>query len=207
MQANPTLRQHKSFGKFLMDNVIIIGIILLAIVVSILICFEKPRVRQYDRLVVNRSIGIRYNGVYTIGSLINISEGGCNIAPFDDKMAPSLEGVKRIALTINGAEIAGTILGYIKQTKSFAIQFDAMSAEDYACLVDFIFSGQDDGYGEMKEKLVASAVLHSLFHNMRRRAEKKKYIKQLSAGKATPQSIEGAPVQTVQIDTKKNGTE
>ena len=36
MQANPTLRQHKSFGKFLMDNVIIIGIILLAIVVSIL---------------------------------------------------------------------------------------------------------------------------------------------------------------------------
>ena len=36
MQANPTLRQQKSFGKFLMDNVIIIGIILLAIVVSIL---------------------------------------------------------------------------------------------------------------------------------------------------------------------------
>ncbi len=179
---------------------------LYAIIVSILLCFEKPRVRQYDRLAVNRSIGIRYNGVYTIGSLINISEGGCNISPFDDKMAPTLEGVKRISLTINGAEISGTILGYIRHTKSFAIQFDPMSAEDYARLVDFIFSGKDEGYGEMKDKFVAGALIRNVYLNLKRDGEKKKYIKQLAEGAASAADVENAPKDTVDISIKKNGT-
>ncbi len=153
---------------------------LYAIIVSILICFEKPRVRQHDRLVVNRSIGIRYDDVYTIGSLVNISEGGCNITPFNDKMAPTLEGNKRIILTMNGAEISGTILGYIKRTHSFTVKFDEMSAQDYAVLVDFIFSGQDDGYGEMKEKSAFHAVMHHVRLNMKRNMERKKYLKQMT---------------------------
>lgn len=175
-----------------------------AIVVSILICFEKPRVRQFDRLEVNRSIGIRYNDYYTIGSLINISEGGCNIAPFDDKLAPSLEGIKKITLTMNGAEVQGKILGYIKHTQSFAIQFDEMDAKTYALLVDFIFSGQDEGYGEMKEKYVLSAMMHHLKQIMRHNAEKRKYLRHLHKQEHSDLG-KGKPKQTVHI--KKNGTE
>lgn len=139
---------------------------LFAIIASILICLEKPRVRRYDRIIMNIDIPISLNHQNGyIGKLNNVSEGGCNISP-KDLINPIDFVEKKIVLDIAGTHILGTILRYIPGKKAFAVQFDEMSKEVYAKLVKFIFSSDTVGFGELKDRSVVKAFVLQLFENI-----------------------------------------
>ena len=151
---------------------------LFAIIVSIGLCFEKPRVREFDRLEVDQAVGLHYGRVHTMGRLINISEGGCNIAPYHVNDAKAMEGLKRVQIQIGGSAIPGRVVKVIPGKQSLAVQFDEMSSETYAELVDFIFSNQQSGYGELSKKSAMASLAGVMMENSRRAQAKRKYQKQ-----------------------------
>ena len=164
---------------------------LFAIVVSIGLCFEKPRVREFDRLEVDQAIGLQYGRVQTMGRLINISEGGCNIAPYHMKDTQAMEGLKRVKIQIGNSIIPGRVVKVIPGKQSLAVQFDEMSSETYADLVDFIFSYQKSGYGELSKKSVFTSLIGVLMESGKRARARRRYGKQ----KTTDQNPAPAPEQ------------
>jgi len=159
---------------------------LYAIIASIIICFEKPRVRKHDRIMMDMDIPIIIDGLsgYT-GKLNNVSEGGCNISPKDLPAPKDFIG-KKITLQIEDVDLDGTILSYISGKNAFAVQFDDVSKETYAKLVRFIFSSKTAGFGTLKERHALAAIVTQFFENIwgnfmkrlyRRRTHRKNIVK------------------------------
>ena len=148
---------------------------LFAIIASIALCLEKPRVRKYDRLTMSIDIPIaldNQNGFS--GRLNNVSEGGCNISP-KNVVDPDTFVDKKIALHITGDILEGTILRYIPGKNAYAVKFDDMTKDTYARLVKFIFSSQNTGFGDLKDRRVLHALVSQFFENIRVRMIKKAY--------------------------------
>ena len=139
---------------------------LVAIVASIGLCFEKPRMRKYDRVVmgINLPITLDGEGSYS-GNLRNLSEGGCNIAPQNvDHPVRYID--KKITVDIGEVKVTGTVLRYIPGKKSYAVKFDDISKDDYAKLVKFIFSHGTVGFGEFRHKFVIKAFFLKMINDI-----------------------------------------
>ena len=130
-----------------------------AIIASLIICFEKPRIRKYDRLTMDIDIPIIIDGQSGYyGKLNNVSEGGCSITP--DSLPNPKDFIGRKILLLTGeVNIIGTILSYLPRKKAYAVQFDDISKSDYAKFVKFVFSNQTTGFGSLKERNAFAAVI------------------------------------------------
>lgn len=156
---------------------------LFALVLSIFICFERPRVRKHDRLSVDRAVDIRVGELAGTGKLINISEGGCNIAP--DFPAQALPKYERqiILLDFGGTKVMGRILSYIPGKKSYAVQFLDMDSGTYARLVQYIFNSRDAGFGTFASKSVVQSLGQRLAESYRASRATKRYRRMLEKQK------------------------
>ncbi|MFZ5973922.1 MAG: glycosyltransferase [Bacillota bacterium] len=148
---------------------------LFALVLSIVICFEKPRVRNHDRLVVSQPVNVRFGNLQCAGKLINISEGGCNVIPqYSTDVLPRYER-EIIRLYLGDTEVMGRILRYIPGKKSYAVQFLDMESDTYARLVQYIFNNQDAGFGRFASKSVMKTLGESIAESVRAHAAKRRY--------------------------------
>ncbi len=149
-----------------------------AIIASLIICFEKPRIRKYDRLTMDIDIPIIIDGQSGFtGKLNNMSEGGCSISP-DNLPNPKDFIGSEILLLTGEVIITGTILNYSSRKKAFAVEFDDISESNYAKFVKFVFSNQTTGFGSLKERhpftAVVSKFLRGILVTMIRRVRNKK---------------------------------
>jgi len=166
----PTIIVYVLNGVWLLYN-------LYAIIASVAICYEKPRVRKYDRLAVEADISITIDGIggYT-GKINNISEGGCNISPQGLKSPLDFVG-KQMVLQIEGMEIEGKILNYIERKNAFAVQFNVIQKETYIKLVQFIFSNRTTGFGSLKQRHALAALIEQFLEGRWVKRVKKVYWK------------------------------
>ncbi len=148
---------------------------LFALVLSIAICFEKPRVRRHDRLYVVREVHLRFGSLAGAGRLINISEGGCNVRPQFAQDVLEKHERQIIRLRFGDTEVMGRILRYIPGKKSYAVQFLDMESETYARLVQYIFNNRDAGFGAFASKSLVHTLFTRAFESFRARAAKKRY--------------------------------
>jgi cellulose synthase (UDP-forming) len=123
------------------------------LVMNILVCIEKPRLRTSERLTVNEYVTVfDERGRLYVSALQDISEGGCGLLIREGMFCGKADEKVRVQLEIGGEMLPGKIIRMKEETGFVAIRFDELSAPQFVEVVKFIFDKQETGYGAFQKK-------------------------------------------------------
>ena len=142
---------------------------LFALIISVLICIEQPRIRQHDRLEINKTITMKIGDVELSSKILNISEGGCKITPLSENLNKENFSNYYVDLTFDKMSIRGRIIRYISDENAYAVKFVDLNSQMYEKLVEYIFSNQSKGFGKMENKSLIKALLSQTAENFKQR--------------------------------------
>lgn len=149
-------------GKLQVDPIYMVPVYLLnigwvlynlwSLILNILVCFERPRYRSSERLSIDSDVRVSFgNGLVFRARTTDMSECGCGLAvDIDEAYLDTLSNVK-VYLARGLTPINGTVVRCNKQGKTIGVQFNNLSANEYAQVVKFIFDKQEAGYGSFKK--------------------------------------------------------
>jgi cellulose synthase (UDP-forming) len=128
---------------------------LMAVLISIFVCFEKQRMRTAERFYVQDQMNLRLvDGRKIPVELIDISMKSSAVAPLR-----SIENTDQLVgseVTLSPAgeslELPGVLFRSRSWGRKLIINFKDLSVEQHTHLVNYIFDHQQKGYGNFNEK-------------------------------------------------------
>ncbi len=124
------------------------------LVLNILICIEKPRLRSSERLSVRASVMVHaVGGVVYPASVVDMSEGGCGVVADVDARAFRAIGQRIGVILERGSRpVTGTVVRRDPSHRFLAVKFDDLDADRFVQVIRFIFDRQETGYGSFQKK-------------------------------------------------------
>jgi len=130
---------------------------LMAVLISIFVCFEKQRLRTSERFFVHDQMNLRLaDGREIPVELIDISMKSSALAPLlPIENADQLVGSEVMLSPASGTlELPGVFFRSRSWGKKLIINFRELSVEQHTHLVNYIFDRQQKGYGNFNEKSI-----------------------------------------------------
>jgi cellulose synthase (UDP-forming) len=128
---------------------------MIAVVISIIVCLEKQRVRTSERFTLQDRMELTLaNGQILPVTLIDISMKGCALEPVQplenaDQYVGTTVTLKHANLTLPGTFYRSRSWG-----KKLIVNFSELSTSQLKQLVNFIFDSQESGYGRFTESSI-----------------------------------------------------
>jgi cellulose synthase (UDP-forming) len=128
---------------------------MIAIIIAIIACFEKQRVRSSERFVVHDQMNLSLaNGQIIPVDLIDISMKGCALAPRVPIENPDQFVGSNVTLAHGTLNLPGVFFRSRSWGKRIIVNFSPLSTEQITHLVNYIFDSQQNGYGSFNENSV-----------------------------------------------------
>jgi cellulose synthase (UDP-forming) len=128
---------------------------MIAVIIAIIACFEKQRVRTSERFIVHGQMALKLdNGQAVPVDLIDISMKGCALAPRDPIENPDQYVNRPVRLSHADMELPGVFYRSRSWGQRIIVNFSPLSKKQITQLVNFIFDAQESGYGSFNEKSV-----------------------------------------------------
>ena len=128
---------------------------MIAIVISIIVCFEKQRVRTSERFTLRDRMDLTLtNGQIIPVELIDISMKGCALTPHVPMENPDQYVGSNVTLSHKNLSLPGVFYRSRSWGEKIIINFSKLSPEQITHLVNYIFDSQENGYGGFNENSI-----------------------------------------------------
>ncbi len=128
---------------------------MIAIIIAIIACFEKQRVRTSERFVIKDKLNLLLESGQVVSvNLIDISMKGCALAPSVPLDNPDQFVGSHVTLKHGTLNLPGVFYRSRSWGQKIIINFSPLSNEQLTHLVNYIFDSQENGYGGFNEKSV-----------------------------------------------------
>lgn len=125
---------------------------LFGLVLNVFVCFEKPRLRNTERLSMDAPVTVHLeNGSCYPATAIDMSETGCGLTVYGNKgMFCGLKEKIYLELSKGCAPIPVTLVRADYAKRFVALKYSELSSQQYIDVIQFVFDRQETGYGAFK---------------------------------------------------------